>query len=207
MFLPVLSLGFTLFLTACPPETHKQNTHEQEADADADSDSDTDADSDTDTDSGGDTDTAESRAGTISGTVDGVTFDTVGSAWVLGSDSSASGVTLIISDQVVDCTAFEASKWDKTMAEGSKIVRIYIGSTTPGSYTVTTRARSGEAGGSYYVTSTTSTATEVKASDGSVSLVNLMADTEAQGTFDLTFAGGSLTGDFDAGWCPTGRDR
>lgn len=207
---PVL-LGLVLSLTACKPDKPVDRPSTGDADTDVDTDDtdvvdtdDTDV-VDTDTD---DTDTVPDTAGTISGSIDGVPLDTIASAWYIGAsaDPEAEAVMFLFSAPT-ECAAISTEAWDETILDGTKVIEIHTMGLAPAAYVVKDRPDDGEAGAMFVTSSLTDTPSEMSADGGTITLTTLTPATAAAGTFTLEFGSDSVTGDFNAGWCPTGVER
>ena len=58
----------------------------------------------------------------------------------------------------------------------------------------------------YTLTSTTGTPSEVSASSGSVTLAHISDGKSADGSFDLSFDQGTVSGTFQAAYCAMGHE-
>ena len=146
--------------------------------------------------------------GVIDGDVDGRAFDTVGATFWIGSPDDPQQTRVIyVFDAPVACEAIVDPAWDATLDE-TQVVEIKLIGTTPDTYPIAADGRpsAGEADANYTQTSTTSEPTEVSAQSGTVTIDDFRDGEAAVGSFELTFSGGSLAGNFAATDCPQGRE-
>lgn len=153
--------------------------------------------------------TEPAGSGTISGSVDGRSFDDVAAAYIIGKpDDPASTVVIYVFDTAISCSEIERAGWDETVADQSQAIEMKLIGKSPGDYPVAGGGlpAAGEADVNYTVTSSTMTPSEVSATAGTVGLVEIDGTRSASGDFDLTIPGGSLTGSFSAAICAGGRE-
>ena len=147
--------------------------------------------------------------GTVSGSVDGRSFDEVAAAYIIGKPDDPVQTTVIyVFDTPIGCNQIDMTGWDETVPDQSQSIEIKLIGTSAGEYLVAADGRpsTGECDANYTVTSTSGTPSEVSATAGSVLLTSIDGTSAATGTFDLTIPGGSVTGTFAADACARGRE-
>lgn len=152
---------------------------------------------------------ASSGSGAISGALDKRAFDTIGSAWLIGKPDDAAQTRVVhLFDRPVKCSEISAAGWDETVADATQVLEIKLIGAAPGKYAIASNGRpgQGQADVNYTLTSQTGTPSEVGARLGSVELATLTDGKSASGTFELTFPGGNVSGDFQAEYCAAGRE-
>ena len=142
--------------------------------------------------------------GEVSGSVDGVTFDHVGSSWLAGQPDDPSTTVVYLSDADLPCDTLGSPGWDARTADGSQVLELKLIGTEPGEYPVQARPSAGQSTDNYTLTS--ASPAETSATSGLVTLDGLEPENGASGSFDLTFPTGSLAGSFSTGWCATARE-
>ena len=155
---------------------------------------------------------APAGSNTITGMVNGKGFNMATTAFWIGSpDSPATDTVVYLFDATLACGDIAAAGWDTTIPTNTQILELKIVGKTAMAYPTTTAATHvpapGESLSSYTIAA--STATDQLASGGSVTLASIESPTAghfATGTFQLTFANGSLDGTFDAPFCMAGRE-
>lgn len=143
-------------------------------------------------------------AGSISGSIDGRAFNGVGASYVIGKpDDPAQTTVIYLFDSPVTCGELNHTAWDESVADSTQSLEIKLIGQSVGDYPVAADGRpsAGESDVNYTVTSTSGTPSEVSATAGTVTVSQLSPSTSADGSFNLTFAGGSLAGDFAAVEC------
>ena len=172
-------------------------------------------------------DDAQVAGNAITGTANGTPFTSVSSAWWIqlpdprvDGGPVASTVVYLFS-KPVPCSALSVAKWDESGEPGDtqdlEIEAAWAGAAAPGSpppveYPVVAQSSStplpGEAAATYHRApgQPPGAGVEVIASGGSVVVMTLAPGDHVAGTFAVTFPGGDLTGDFDAAYCPNGRE-
>jgi hypothetical protein len=155
---------------------------------------------------------APAGANTISGTVNGTGFTTVGASYWIGMpDSPTTDTVVYLFDRSVACSALTNAGWDAALTAGTQILELKMVGLTPATYPVTQNAQhipaSGESVAAYGVAAPT--VTDNFSTATSIVLTSIGTKTAGQlaaGSFNLTVTGGSLTGTYDAGFCATGRE-
>lgn len=146
-------------------------------------------------------------SGSVSGSVDARPYYTVGSAYVIGKpDDPANTVVIYVFDNAIACGDISSPGWDQRITDQTQSLELKLIGKSPGIYPVAARPSTGQSTDNYTLTSTSGTPSEMGASSGTVSLGSLVDGAGANGTFDLTFPGGSLSGSFDAIWCAAGSE-
>jgi hypothetical protein len=143
--------------------------------------------------------------------VNGRTFTTAMTAlWIGMPDANTPPVTVIyLFEMPVACSAITTAGWDTTLGNTNQDIELKAAGTTPGTYTVRGGNPAALAAGEAVVNHSVLMATPVEqiASAGStITLTALNAGTNATGSFNLMFTNGTLTGTFNATWCPNGRE-
>lgn len=177
----------------------------------------------TDTGSGTGTDASPNDAGTadvvtppaggtgtgmVTGTIGGAPFGAVATAlWAGAADDPATTVVYVFSKPVA-CSDLATPGWDTRITDGTSVLEMKSFGTTPGMYKVVTTLTpaAGEASVNYTLSSTMGTPKEDGSTMGMVTLTKLTPNVSAQGTFTLTFATSTLSGSFDAVYCPGGHE-
>lgn len=151
---------------------------------------------------------AGSGTGTVTGSVAGAPFGPVATAlWAGAADDPATTVVYVFSKPVA-CAELATPGWDTRITNGTSVLEMKSFGTTPGSYTVVTTLTPapGEASVNYTLSSTTGTPKEDGSSMGTVTLTTLTPNVSAKGSFTLAFGTSSLSGSFDAVFCPGGHE-
>ena len=144
-----------------------------------------------------------------SGAIDGRAFDRVASAWLIGRpDDPARTRVLHLFDQPVKCGEISHTGWDESITDGTQVLELKLIGSTPGDYSVAVDGRPGmgQTDANYTLSSQQGTPSEVSATAGQVTLSSLQDGVSAQGSFELNFPGGGVSGEFDAVYCPGGRE-
>ncbi len=146
--------------------------------------------------------------GTISGTADANPFAKVATAYLAGAPDSTSTTVVFLFSKPVKCADIGAAAWDARIPDGTQILELKIFGQMPGTFTAVTTVTPapGEVSVNYTLSSTSTTPKETGSSGGSLVLETLTAGTSASGTFDIKFGANSLSGRFDAIYCPGGRE-
>lgn len=168
------------------------------------------SDGGTTTDGGTDTDGGTTiPANSVSGSVAGATFNTVVSSWMLGAPDDPANTTVVyLFSKKVDCSELSPPGWDTRITNGTQFLEVKMMGTAPATYTVTTSLTPapGEASVNYTLSSRTGTPVETGGTSGKVVLKTLNVSSSGTGTFDLKFGKESISGTFDAPYCPTGNE-
>ncbi len=105
----------------------------------------------------------------------------------------------------VTCSQISAaSGWVTTLPSGTQVTELLVGTTATG--TAVNAAPHAAAGAVEANYATAPSATEARATSGTVTLTAYMKDVAVDGNVDLTFPMGSAKGTFHAVWCPTGQE-
>lgn len=145
--------------------------------------------------------------GTVSGVIDARSFDAVGASYVIGKpDDPARTIVIYVFDGAVGCGEISSAGWDEAIANGTQALELKLIGLAPAAYPVATDGRPSAGQSDVNYTVAASTPSEVLATAGTVTLTAIDGTTTATGTFDLTFAGGSVAGGFDAVGCANGRE-
>jgi hypothetical protein len=146
------------------------------------------------------------------GTIDGEAADAsfthaANSLWLGAPDSPATIVVYIFSNPVA-CSELAMPGWDTRVTDRTQILEMKMFGTTPATYTVVTTMTPapGESVVNYTLSSQTGVPTEQFGTGGSVTVTAINANTRANGNFNLQFGSGSLSGSFDAAFCPGGHE-
>jgi len=134
--------------------------------------------------------------GTVSGTVMGVGFTIIASAWWIGKPGMGSPPTQVyLSDAALDCAALATPGWDKLLGD-KQLLELGLTGSAPQSYRIGTDANAAYVGpgGNYNPSSDGGTIT-VTASNASKNIA---------GSFDLAFQADAVKGTFDAAYCDAG---
>lgn len=154
-------------------------------------------------------DTTAAGSGTIAGSFNGRTFDTVGASWRIGEpDDPNQTMVIFVFDNPISCADIVDAGWDTRVTDQTQAVEIKVIGKTAGNYPLATGRTPGpgESDVNYTLSSTTDTPGETSADSGDVVIDSADADT-ATGSFDLTFpSGDTLVGTFDASPCAQGNE-
>ena len=146
-------------------------------------------------------------SGTASGMIGDRAFEAVADArWIGAPDDPKLTRVIYVFDKLVSCAALSNAGWDAVVTDGTQALEMKLIGTATGAYPVSARPATGEANVNYTVTSTSATPAEVSASSGTVTVDTFVDQTSADGSFDLTVPGGSVTGTFHATYCAAGRE-
>jgi len=149
----------------------------------------------------------QSGSGTVSGAAEGHTFDAVASARWIGSPDSGDTTVVYLFSQPTACADLCSTGWDARVQDQNQIVELKLFGTAPGSFTVVTTATPAPGEASVNTTFVSSgNPNEQSASGGTVELGTLIASQAAQGSFSLELGADTLSGDFDAAFCPGGHE-
>jgi hypothetical protein len=159
-------------------------------------------------DGGTDAATAGTGTGTVTGTIDGAPYGNAGGAlWAGAPDDPATTVVYVFSNPVA-CSFLQNIGWDTKIPDGTKVLEMKSFGTAPGDFKVVTTLTPapGEASVNYTLSSQSGTPKEQGSTAGTVTLTKLTPNTSATGSFSLTFGASTLTGTFDAVFCPGGHE-
>ena len=146
--------------------------------------------------------------GMVTGSIGGAPFGSVATAlWAGAADDPATTVVYVFSKPVA-CSELATPGWDTRITNGTSVLEMKSFGSTPGMYKVvsTLTPAAGEASVNYTLSSTTGTPKEDGSTMGMVTLTMLTPNVSAQGTFTLTFATSTLSGSYDAVYCPGGHE-
>jgi len=160
-------------------------------------------------DTAGPADTAAAGSGTIAGSFDGRTFDTVAASWRIGEpDDPDQTMVVFVFDNPISCADIADAGWDTRITDQTQAIEIKVVGTTAGDYPLATGRTPGpgESDVNYTLSSTTDTPGETSADSGDVVIDSADAGA-ATGSFDLTFpSGDTLVGTFNASPCAQGNE-
>jgi hypothetical protein len=133
-------------------------------------------------------------SGTVSGTVQGVPFTSIASAWWIGKPATGSAPTQVyVSDAPLTCSDLATAGWDKLLGD-KQLLEIYLAGEAPKEYEVLVDMDAAYLKEPY----------NPSAEAGSVTITASSAGKNIVGSYDLTFAGDNVKGTFDAGFCADG---
>ncbi len=159
---------------------------------------------------------AGAGSGSIAGSVGGMPFTTVMSAYWIGVPDNAASTAVYLVGKELSCADLAAAGWAHTITAGTPIFEMIMTSKTPVAdhYTVSTASSPpvGTAEVQYIVAAPTRN--ETRAVAGSIDLTSIAAGIEAVGAFDVQFgsndagdaAANSLSGTFRAAYCAGGHE-
>jgi hypothetical protein len=159
-------------------------------------------------DAGSDAIPSGTGSGTVTGSLAGKPFGTVAAAlWAGAPDDGATTLVYLFSAPVA-CSELATPGWDTRIAEATSVLEMKSFGTTPGDYAVvsTLTPAPGEASVNYTLSTKTGTPQEQSSSKGTVTLTKLDANVSTKGSFTLAFGTSTLTGSFDAVYCPGGHE-
>jgi hypothetical protein len=152
--------------------------------------------------------TTGTGTGTVAGSVAGAPFGSVATAlWAGAPDDPATTVVYVFSKPVA-CSELGSPGWDARITNGTSVLEMKSFGSMPGDYKVVTTPTPapGEASVNYTLSSTSGTPMEQGSSAGKVTLTSLTPASTAKGAFMLTFGTSTLSGSFDAVYCPGGHE-
>jgi hypothetical protein len=149
-----------------------------------------------------------SGAGTVSGSVDGAPYGAVSTAFWAGAPDDATTTVIYVFSAPVPCTELASPGWDSRIANATKVLEMKAIGTTAATYSVVTTPTPapGEASVNFTLSSTSGTPKEQSSSAGTLTLKKLTPNASAQGEFSFTFGKSTVTGSFDAVFCPGGHE-
>jgi len=148
-------------------------------------------------------------SGSVAGTLDGRSFDSVAAAYLIGSPDDPKRTSVVyVFDAPIACSELSSPGWDESVANATQSLEMKLIGKSPATYPIPADGTpaTGESDVNYTVTSTSGTPSEVSALSGSVTLDGVEDGTSASGSFALTFPGGDVSGSFDAVWCADGHE-
>jgi hypothetical protein len=140
-------------------------------------------------------------SGTVSGTVNGVPFTKIASAWWIGKPGAGSAPTQIyLSDAALACADITTPGWDKLLGT-KQLMEFDLADSAPKKYVIRTDLDASYVREPY----------NPGAQSGSVTITATNAGKNIVGSYDLTFAtaagdggGDDVKGTFDAAYCADG---
>jgi hypothetical protein len=149
----------------------------------------------------------QTGAGTIAGSAAGHAVDSVAAARWIGAPDSKTTTVVYVFSQPVACGDLCATGWDARVPDGTQILELKLFGTEPGTFKVVKTATPADGEASVNTTFTSGgTPAETSASGGTADLSALTPEESAQGDFTLAFGSESLSGTFDAAYCPGGHE-
>jgi hypothetical protein len=147
--------------------------------------------------SGGPAAMADPTAGTIAGTVNGTSWTKLSNAWWAGKMVAGSPpVVLFLFEAPVACSEIVNLNWDKTATGARQILEFGILDMDVRAHQIMTDAFANYLFGNY----------NPDAYSGTVTITAVNPQANITGSFDLNFLPDTLTGTFDAKWCPDGQE-
>lgn len=144
---------------------------------------------------------------TVTGSVTGTTpFGAVATSLWIGAADSAATTVVYLFNKSVTCAELSPAGWDARITDNTEVLELKMYGNAPASYSVTASLTPapGEASVNHTFSKRAGTPAEQFSTGGTVTLRALNPSTSALGSFALTFPSGSLNGDFNAVFCPTG---
>ena len=147
-------------------------------------------------------------AGTVSGGADGREFGPVATSFVIESPDSIAATIVYLFSKPVRCLDLSFSEWDQAIDRSTMVLELDIVGKAPGSYLVVDApapsqreaivrvARAGARGAPH----------ESRATGGWLVVDGLSPGGPARGSFTVTFGSRSMSGSFDAAFCPGGHE-
>jgi hypothetical protein len=144
----------------------------------------------------------------ISGSADGTPFTNVASSYWIGAPDDPATTVVFVFSKPTACKDLSPPGWDKRITDGTQFLEMKMFGLTPATYNVTTSLTPapGEASVNYTLSSQSSTPAESGSSAGTVTLSTVAATKNVTGSFALKFANNSLTGTYNAVFCPGGNE-
>jgi hypothetical protein len=143
---------------------------------------------------GGGTASTESPAGTVGGAIHGATWNRLASAFWIGKPSAAPPVTfLFLFETPTTCAELTSPNWDKIIGN-EQVLEIELREAARRTFQVKQDASVAYLRGEY----------NPDGDGGTVTVTGVTPAARIAGSFDLTFAGQSLRGSFDAAYCADG---
>ncbi len=144
----------------------------------------------------------------IAGTVGGTGFAEVGTAFMIESPDSDASTVIYLLSKAVSCIDLSFSGWIDALESGTTVLELEVFCKVPGSFLVVTTPTPSwhQATASLSRTSANGASSEARSTGGWINLDSLSYRGVATGSFDLTFAKGRLTGEFEAAFCQNGHE-
>jgi hypothetical protein len=147
--------------------------------------------------SGAPTAMPDPTAGTIGGTVNGTSWTKLSNAWWAGRMVAGSPrVALFLFEAPAACSEIVNLNWDKTATGARQILEFGLLDMDVRAHQIMTDAFANYLFGNY----------NPDAFSGTVTITAVTPQANITGSFDLNFLPDTLTGTFDAKWCPDGQE-
>jgi hypothetical protein len=144
--------------------------------------------------SGGGGGVADAGPNTVSGTIQGVPWHQVASAWWIGMpDAPPPTAFVFLLEGPTTCAAISTPNWDKVIGD-EQVLEIEIRNPAVATMSVPAEAAAAYLRREY----------NPSAESGTVTLSRIDAGKSMAGSFDALFAGEALKGSFAAAYCPSG---
>jgi hypothetical protein len=131
---------------------------------------------------------------TVSGKIQGVSFDHVASAYWIGMPSAAPPAAFVfLLESPTTCAAISTANWDKIIGD-EQVLEIEIRDPAVKTLAVPAQAAAAYLRREY----------NPSAEAGTVTLSRIDAGKSMSGSFEALFAGEKLAGTFEATWCASG---
>ena len=133
-------------------------------------------------------------------------FNTIGRVLWFGGDADPSRLELYIYEAMPTCDDVSKSGWlTHPKVRPGDLMGLTLGGNTPGTYEVVAE-NPPRAGNAYllHVIDQTDPVIESEGQSGTVIITSVKPGDTVSGGFDATFSTGSLRGELNATWCPTG---
>jgi len=141
--------------------------------------------------------TADPTAGMIAGAVRGTTWTSLANTYWAGKMvTGAPTVVIFLFEAPVKCADIVNLNWDKTSTGARQILELGLLDATARTYQIMTDAFANYLFGSY----------NPDAYSGTITIREIHPSMDIAGSFDLNFLPDSLTGTFDAKYCPDGQE-
>jgi hypothetical protein len=149
-----------------------------------------------------------SGTGTVTGSVAGAPFGSVATALWAGAPDDAATTVVYVFSKPVACGELGSPGWDTRITNGTSVLEMKAFGSAAGDFKVVTTPTPapGEASVNYTLSSTSGTPKEQGSASGTVTLTALAPNASAKGSFMLAFGTSTLSGSFDAVYCPGGHE-
>jgi hypothetical protein len=138
--------------------------------------------------------TADAGANTVSGSIQGVPWRSVASAWWIGMpDAPPPTAFVFLLEKPTACAALSTPNWDKIIGN-EQVLEIEIRKPAVATMQVPAEAAAAYLRGEY----------NPSAESGTVTVSRIDAGKTLAGSFDARFAGEPLNGTFEASYCASG---
>jgi len=157
----------------------------------------------------GGSDAAAMGSGSLTGTYGSGPIEPIVAAYWIGipddANETGGGPFVYLFSGPVTCADISgASGWVTSIAAGTQVTELLIGTTTVGTKVSAAAHAAPDALEANHAAGGSSA--ETRATSGSVTLTAYTKDVSVDGTVDVTFPDGSAKGSFHAVWCPTGHE-